>query len=275
MERGRKIPRSLADELQSRPGSGPSDRRQGAVAGLLAFRLLITRFPFKPGGLEVAPGSVYDNDVSRSTIEIVSRLENGEPIPQDAGGASEYMKIPAISNDGSHILMSTEASGGRVNLYMRVNDAITFEITKGSGVELLGMNSDGTKVAFISPYALTPEDTDSSTDIYMWEQSTDEVKLLSIGAGEGESDNCFANWTEKCNVQLLHTERPEVDERMSASGDVYFMSPEQLDPNNPGVRNQKNIYHMWNGHVQYVTTLEPGTPPCARRSRATASTPHS
>ena len=215
--------------------------------------------PFKPGGLEVAPGSVYDNDVNRSTIEIVSRLENGEPIPQDAGPASEYIRIPAISNDGSHILMSTEASGGRVDLYMRVNDAITYEITKGSGVELLGMNSDGSKVAFISSYALTSEDTDSSTDIYMWEQSTDEVKLISVGAGEGESDNCFANWTEKCDVQLLHTERPDVDDRMSASGDVYFLSPEQLDSENPGVRNQKNIYHIRNGHVQYVTTLEPGT----------------
>jgi hypothetical protein len=57
----------------------------------------------------------------------------------------------------------------------------------------------------------------------------------------------------------MHTERPDLDETMSTSGDVYFMSPEQLDANNPGVKNQKNIYHIRNGHLQYVTTLELGT----------------
>jgi hypothetical protein len=43
------------------------------------------------------------------------------------------------------------------------------------------------------------------------------------------------------------------------SGDVYFYSPEQLDPENPGVRNERNLYVYHHGHVKYVTTLDPET----------------
>ena len=51
--------------------------------------------PFKPGGLEVAPGlrlrqrrrSGHD----RNRLE----TENGDPIPQDAGGVEEYIRFPA------------------------------------------------------------------------------------------------------------------------------------------------------------------------------------
>jgi len=215
--------------------------------------------PFKPGGLESAPGSVYDNEVARGSIEIASLLSDGEPIPQDAGGPGEFLRIPALSPNADHILMSTVAPGGNVNLYMRVNNAVTYEVSKGQGVQLLGMSQDGSKVAFLSKKALTSEDEDTSADIYMWEEATDEVKLISVGGGEGNTDECNANWTQNCDVKLMSTERPDLDDTMSTSGDVYFMSPEQLDPNNPGIKNQKNIYHLRNGQLQYVTTLELGT----------------
>jgi hypothetical protein len=146
-----------------------------------------------------------------------------------------------------------------VNLYMRVNDAVTYEVSKGYSVKLIGMSSDGSTVAFTSPAALTAEDKDNSLDVYLWEQASDQIRLVSTGGGEGQSDNCNANWTTGCNVQLLSSERPDIDDKMSADGDVYFMSPEQLDPQNPGVKNQKNIYHLRGGQVQYVTTLDPGT----------------
>lgn len=215
--------------------------------------------PFKPGGLEEAPGSVYDNDIDHGTLEIASQLEGGAPIPRDQETPEDFIKIPAISNDGSHILMSTLGGGGGVNLYMRVNSAITYEVSKGNSVNLIGMSSDGSKVVFISPNALTPEDEDSSSDVYIWEEATDQVKLVSTGGGEGQSDSCNASWTTACDVQLLTSERPDIDDRMSADGDVYFLSPEQLDPVNPGVKNQRNLYHLRDGQVQYVTTLDPGT----------------
>jgi hypothetical protein len=215
--------------------------------------------PFKPGGLEEAPGSVYDNDIDHGTVEIASQLQGGAPIPRDQGTTEDFINIPAISNDGTHILMSTIGSGGGVNLYMRVDGAVTYDVSKGNSVTLIGMSSDGSKVVFISPNALTPEDEDSSRDVYIWEEATDQVRLVSTGGGEGQSDDCHASWTTGCDVQLLSSERPDIDDKMSADGDVYFLSPEQLDPENPGVRNQRNLYHLRNGQVQYVTTLDPGT----------------
>ena len=58
----------------------------------------------------------------------------------------------------------------------------------------------------------------------------------------------------------LKTERPDSDDPIaSESGDVYFYSPEQLDPNNPGVLNEKNLYVYRHGAVKYVATLDANT----------------
>ena len=214
---------------------------------------------FAPGGLETEPGSAYDNAIGPKTVSVISRMPGGGDIPQDAGTAGEYVKIPALTNNGSHILMSTVAPGGRVNLFMRVNDAITYEVSPGVGVEFLKMSTDGSKVAFMSQSVLTPEDQDSSRDIYIWDEATQDVTLVTTGNGKGNSDACNANWTGSCNVAPITSERPDIDDIMSSDGDVYFYSPEQLDPENPGVFNQRNLYHLDDGTVQYVTTFDPGT----------------
>ena len=41
---------------------------------------------FTAGGVSGAPGSAYDNDVTNRTIQVISELPGGGPIPQDAGG---------------------------------------------------------------------------------------------------------------------------------------------------------------------------------------------
>ena len=64
---------------------------------------------FTAGGVSGAPGSAYDNEITNRSVQVVSKLPSGEPIPQDAGGKNEYIKLPAVSDDGSHILMSTLA----------------------------------------------------------------------------------------------------------------------------------------------------------------------
>jgi hypothetical protein len=212
---------------------------------------------FAPGGLEAAPGSAYDNDIAQETVKLISKLPNGEAIPQDVPRADEFIKIAGVSENGSHILMSTESETGQQNLYMSINDAAVIPIGEGT---LAGMTTDGTKVAFSSINRMVPEDTDFSVDMYMWEQSTGEVKILSQGNGNGNTDFCGAFFTERCDVQVLRTERPDLDNSMAAeSGEVYFYSPEQLDPSNPGVVNERNLYVYRNGHPQYVTTLDPET----------------
>ncbi len=215
---------------------------------------------FAPGGLETAPGSVYDNDVEGKTISIVSEDANGDPIAGDTGPSDEYIKIPAVSSDGSHILMSTLAPAGNIHLYMRVDDAVTYEIGNGAGVKFAGMTADGSEVAFTSPQQLTSDDTDVGNDLFVWNEATKEITRVSQGNGNGNSDACSAQWTGLCDVQTLTTLRPELDDALaSRSGDIFFYSPEQLDPTDPGVLNEKNLYLYRNGQAHYVATLDPGT----------------
>jgi hypothetical protein len=224
--------------------------------------------PFTVDGVTGAPGSAYDNDVENAKVTKISVLPSGFDIPPgqtSEGSTEEFIKIAAVSTDGSHILMTTQGAGGqnRVNLYMRVNDAVTYPIASGKeGIRFLGMTSDGSKVVFLSPDHVTPDDTDdpSSNDLYLWEEKTNEITRISQGNGTGNSDECQPAEGSLCSVTPLETERPDSDDPIaSSSGDVYFYSPEQLDPNSPGVPNEKNLYVYRHGAVKYVATLDPGT----------------
>jgi hypothetical protein len=219
--------------------------------------------PFTSGGLTEVPGSVYDNDVQNGTVTKVSVRSNGDDLPP-GGEFEEFAKVPSVSSDGSHILMTTAEPGG-VNLYMRVNDAITYEIANGKQtIQLIGMTRDGSKVVFASRDHVTPDDTDLvfSTDIYVWEEQTDELTRISQGNEAGNSNACepAEGIGPLCSAVPLKTQRQDTDDRIaSVSGDVYFYSPEQLDPASPGVFNEKNLYVYRAGAVKYVATLDAGT----------------
>jgi len=216
---------------------------------------------FAENGLTTAPGSVYDNDVADATISIVSRLQGGEDIPQDAGTNTESILIPAISDDGSHILMSVLGAGFGSHFYMRVDDAITYDLLGGKLANFLGMTDDGSRVYFSSREQLTPDDTDFfAFDVFEWNEETQELTKISKGNGAGDSEDCSADGVFRCSAQAIAPERTELDDRIaSENGDIYFFSPEQLDPDNPGVFNEKNLYVARNGTVKYVATLDPGT----------------
>jgi hypothetical protein len=234
--------------------------------------------PFAPGGLEAPPGSVYDNDIADKSVVLASILPGGGPIPrEDAPGADPNRKteIGALSDDGSHILMAATTNpfcedpfGGScpsklsfpAHLYMRVNDAITYEISPGADALYAGMTADGSNVFFTTEDQLSPQDTDGSVDLYRWSEATQSLTLLSQGNGNGDSDQCAAQWDSGCDVRQLTTERPDLDDTVaSRSGDIYFYSPEQLDPQNPGVKNERNLYVYREGGVHYVTTFDPNT----------------
>jgi hypothetical protein len=214
--------------------------------------------PFAPGGLEQAPGSVYDNTVRDGSVTLISKLQNGDPIPQDAGQSNESIKIPYVSEDGSHILLSTIGQDGTEDMYLIVDDAITYGL--GSG-HFVGATSDGTTFAFTSPNELLAEDADNSVDMYEWrEAASPHLLLVSQGNGNGNADSCSDTFGLGCDVKPVSSLRPDLDNSVAAeSGDVYFYSPEQLDAESPGVRNERNLYVYHRGQVKYVTTFDPET----------------
>ncbi len=246
---------------------------------------------FTPEALTAAPGSAYDNNLKTGTVTLISKTESGTNIPQDAGDLGDqydFISFPGVSTDGSHILMSTKNSGTCVvsecsdpntepverQLYMRVNDAVTYDVSQGHNVEFVGMTSDGSKVYFTSEEQLTPSDTDSSIDLYMWSEATNTITLISQGEHQiGNSDMCNAPWTTKCGIVPYETGRDANYEKFynglggngtsdnsvaEESGEVYFYSPQKLDGSR-GVEGAQNLYVYRNGTDQFVATFAPGT----------------
>jgi hypothetical protein len=250
---------------------------------------------FAPGGQLSAPGSVYDNNTESGTVSVASKTPGGVDIPSEPGdGDGDPLQIPAVSSDGSHILMASPGIGGcglihcgtpscsdffgaaqrcplqPSHLYMRVDGSITYDVSKGADVLYAGMTNDGSKVYFTSSAQLTPDDTDSSVDLYMWSESTDSVTRVSTGNnGAGNSDNCNSEFTVSCGVVLYSNAslcslasgeggNCRSDNSVAAdNGDIYFFSPEQLDGTR-GVQDQENLYDYRDGEPQFVATLEPG-----------------
>jgi hypothetical protein len=160
------------------------------------------------------------------------------------------------------------------HLYMRVDGAVTYDVSKGNYVDYVGASADGTTVYFTSSQHLTPEDHDSSKDLYQWSEATDSITLVSIGNnGAGNGDGCDVGFTEKCGVTTFSTQsycqlqtalggNCLSDNSIAAgNGDIYFFSPEQLDGTR-GIPMQENLYVYRNESVQYVTTLTPPEPYC-------------
>jgi hypothetical protein len=214
-----------------------------------------------------APGSAYDNDLESKTVELISRLPGGADIPRDTC-CDEAIKFPAVSADGSHVLMSVNGIGGPMHLYMSIDSSMVVDVSEGFGVTFVGMTRTGSKVFFIANQQITTDDTDSGADLYMWSEATGEVTRVSQGAGSaGNVDSCGGG---ACNVTPLDTDRdgffeltsvPGLDDKIAeTSGDAYFYSPEKLlDPQRPGVQNERNLYVYREGAVKLVATFDPGT----------------
>lgn len=238
---------------------------------------------FAPGGLVESPGSVYDNDLKTGSVTVVSKTENGEDIPLDptSGIAEDFLRIPAISDDGTHILIGSAAPPNiaftqfseNYRLYMSVDEGEGqyrhFDVSKDKngvevGVEYKDMTSGGSEVFFTTAKQMTPDDTDTSKDLYVWSEAAARAgepaltRISDSGNLPGNTDNCSATWTQKCDVKVIFRKvATEFDPRMASNtGEIYFYSPEQLDGAR-GVLNKRNLYVWRDGKARFVATLEP------------------
>jgi hypothetical protein len=276
----------LPSNLSEVPGAGLPVGKGGFVGATAPspdfshYAFSSRSIAFTPGGLTTAPGSAYDDDVATGAVTLISKTATGLDIPQDAsaGGSSEYVRIPAVSRDGSHILMSTAAPSEvsfagtpieTTHLYMRVNDAVTYEVSEGEdglnhGVSFAGMSEDGTEVFFTTGAQMTADDHDTSIDLYRWSENGGAPTLtrLSVGneASEGNTDACSSEWMLKCGVEVVPTSRANavpVDSAVAnEAGTVYFYSPEELEGAH-GVPGKRNLYVWREGTVHHVATFDP------------------
>ena len=237
--------------------------------------------PFVPNGLVTAPGSAYDYDVAAGTTKLISKLPNGENIPQEPGNLASTDEVirflpsglrpadinPPVSTDGSHILMSTAGYPvpsfelAPVHLYMRVGGGgpggITYDVSRGADVNYVDMTADGEEVFFTTPIPMTADDHDTSVDLFRWSEDGDVITRISTGGGgSGDTDTCTATWTENCDVSVPVSGGGGADRPIAAnSGDIYFYSPEQLD-GGKGIAGQRNLYLYRNGTVRFVAIAQ-------------------
>jgi len=258
----------LPTNLKVVPGGERFIGAQRASADFSHYLFSSTNVAFAPGGLTGGQGSAYDNDLEARSVTVISKLPNGADIAQD-GTVFHAIEFPGLSPDGSHVLMQTPAANGQSHLYMRVNQSVTYDVARGAGVKLVGMPREGSKVFFVADQRLTLDDTDDSADLYMWSEEGDALTRVSQGNGQGNSNSCNAKWIGGCGVGALTTERghpsglqsiPGLDDVIAEEeGDVYFYSPELLDPGSPAIANQRNLYVFRGGAVQLVASLDSGT----------------
>ena len=207
-----------------------------ASADLSHLFFSTNKLDFAEGGLTQAPGSAYDNDLASATVKKISVLKDGENIPQDPayatvqsvrsgafftpGGSEEFLRFPAVSEDGSRVLISTATAGTRIcnlekkghticprftetpiHLYMRVGDAATYQPSESElthedvAVSYVGMTPDGAHVYFTSSQQLTSAETDGNTELYMWSAEKaehGEEALTLISKPNGGADDTTA-----------------------------------------------------------------------------------
>jgi guanyl-specific ribonuclease Sa len=261
------------------------------LSGDFSHFVFSTTTQFTPGADTEAPGTVYDNDIQAKTVVPISHTESGEPIPEIAndGKLIRPTGIADVSRDGSHILMAATthekcspdvfpfkceyALKAPALLYMSINDIAVKDVSRGKLARFVGMTKNGSKVLFTTTEPLLPQDHDTSADMYMWSEEGNSLQLISQQGNLGNSDNCSATWIEKCGVEAMYPSRvvgseafddaarvPGLDDQIAyENGDVYFYSPEDLVPGEVGADGQRNLYLFHEGHLQLVTTFEPGT----------------
>jgi hypothetical protein len=275
------------------PAPGPSAKPDGYIAKDLSANgehlIFGSDSRFAAGGNEGGDVSIYDRDLKTGETHVISNAPGSEDFPtplsclQGAGNCnaahhdSNGIAELAISSDGSHILIGqkvSEDADGNVywHLYMTIGDSInSIDLTPGAtdGVLFDGMTADGAKVFFSSEEHLTGVDTShTGADIFMWSQKGKEEghPLTLISNGDGGSCDPVANsahehWNvvgsaEDCGALAIGGGGGV----SSASGTIYFLSPERLDgTSNGSVPNAPNLYRAGPADSyapHYVTTLE-------------------
>ncbi len=228
-----------------------------------------SKYAFEPGantnGTDL---TVYDRDLSTGTTQIVSTDQSGNAV---TGTVSEL----DASVDGSRVVTaakaSTDPAGNElVHPYMHIGtspNSVSLAPGATSGVRYAGMTADGSKVFFTTSDPLVGDDTDTSADLY--EAVVDGPGSVAITViTEPDSNACNpvsnsngAHWnttgaTANCDAVAISGGGGVA----SASGTIYFLSPEQLEEGE-GTVNQPNLYVAQPGaSPAFVATLEPDNP---------------
>lgn len=201
---------------------------------------------FEPAG-NVGSVSIYDRNLNTQETQVVSTMPDGSTM------TGEIAELD-VSANGNRVLIGRavgeDAEGNPYyDLYMHIgNNPHSVQVADTEhGVVYNGMSDDGKNVYFTTVDQLA-DDTDHSPDIFRAEvsSSTAAISRVSTGIeGTGNNDECEPpdNWNvveggPNCGA-LAFAGGAGV---ASGDGTIYFLSPEQLDGESHGLKDEPNIY---------------------------------
>jgi hypothetical protein len=278
----------LVQGMQGSMAPGPAAQQDGFIGEQLSgdgsHLLFGSTSRFEPDGNQNGDVSIYSRNLETGVTRVVSKAPGGANLTCLAGAGSCHAPgnphgIGAldISFDGSRVLVaqriSADAQGNEHwHPYMTIegSPSTTVDLAPGttSGVLYAGMNDDGTRAYFVSRDQLTPDDDDTSADLFRADVGTATATLtkVSSGGGAGNVDSCDpdpASSREDWNTVSGPTDCSVVAIAggggvSGGNGTVFFLSPEQLD-GAEGEDDAANLYAAVPGQApQHVAVLEPG-----------------
>ena len=173
-----------------------------------------------PAARPTASGRPTTTTSATREVDVISKLPGGEPIPLAANRTAEEKAIDfrGVSTDGTHILMetpATPATGELAYLFLRVNDAITYDISEGHPVTPDRDDPErGKGLLHDSGAQLVPDDTDSSVDLYSGARTARRRRTHAALAGQRQGQHRRLRrllGPSGCGVEFLRPELPHPD----------------------------------------------------------------
>ena len=152
------------------------------------------------------------------------------------GAGGSYTDFDAVSQDGSTVIFSTtkrlvpQDTDNSLDIYARTGNTTTLVSTGPNGgngpfpATFGGASQDGSRIFFVTEEQLTPDDTDNSLDVYMWEGGV--TTLISTGptGGNGAYDAYFAGASQDGSRAFFQTNEQLTSADTDSAQDVYQSS---------------------------------------------------
>ena len=170
------------------------------------IRILLTLSLFTLGSLLLMGAKVSSWDA-----ELISIGLDGQ-----AGDGTSEIRAGAVSADGRFVVFSSLAENltsqdvGGWHVYLRDREARTTTLITDNGSEgtIYGssmegsavISGDGRYVAFQSSNGtLVANDTNGSSDIFVYDSETESIKRVSVSSNGSEAAPCSCGWPDYCN----------------------------------------------------------------------------
>jgi len=184
-------------------GSAPSSGASvyGSISSDGRYVVFASQAPLTAADPDVSGWDVYVRDLSAGTTTLVSRASGVNGVKANANPF--LLPRPAISADGRYVVFGSTATNLSAqdtdtiwDVYVRdLQSNVTTLVSGGSagpqgnsGSSSAQVSADGRLVAFSSDAALSPDDTDANSDVYIRDMVTQAITLVSRAPGAGGAD---------------------------------------------------------------------------------------